>query len=78
MSDDYCAASDTAIDSLGRHYTRRGPVPQPREVVAIQRVTIRLSSHEHETAHMVASADETTLSDVIREALAEYAARRLR
>ncbi len=67
------------VDRLGREYKRPpGPKPQSPELIARHVIRVRLSTTEHSVACTIASVDETTLSDVIREALAEYASTRLR
>lgn len=71
--------SDTErIDALGRPYTRRGPAPQPRHVIAAFSTTVKLTQTERELAVCIASEDETTVSDVMRESLRWYAEARRR
>jgi hypothetical protein len=74
-SDHECGSDDTvSIDALGRRYTVK-PGPKPSGCVG-PRVTVRLSVREWEFAKVLASEDETTLADILREGLQALANRR--
>jgi hypothetical protein len=66
--------SDVASDSPTPR--RGGPRPQPRAFVASVVVFARLTPAEKVVVQSIASEDQTTISDVIRDALTEYARRR--
>lgn len=72
IQSDHRSDVEYRIDALGRPYTRRGPKPQPRSVVARHFVKVRLTENERVGLVMLASEEECTLSEVMREALLRY------
>lgn len=83
-SDGYSIASDedVRIDALGRAYRRPpGPVPQPREVVARHRIRFKVNDAERDLIVQMVNEDESTVTELMRDALellAEERARRRR
>ena len=57
---------------MGAHSDKPGPDPQPRERVSLCRVGIRMTNAERDAVFMIASEEETTLSDIVREAIVLY------
>jgi predicted HicB family RNase H-like nuclease len=64
---------DGRADSLGRIYHRApGPKPQPRHVVATQAITVYVTPTERQRAQLIASEQQVSLSQLLRDALDHY------
>ena len=57
---------------MGVYSDKPGPDPQPCNRVASQLIRVRMTTAEREAVFMIASEEETTVSDIVREAIVLY------
>jgi len=57
---------------MGAHSDKPGPDPQPKDRLSSQRVTVRMTVAERNTIVSVASEEEITINDLVRDAIALY------
>jgi len=57
---------------MGVYSDKDGPRFQPPDRVASQIIRVRLTVAEREAVFMIASEEETTMSDIVREAIVLY------
>ena len=57
---------------MGVYSDKDGPRFQPPDRVASSRIEVRLTIAERDAVFMIASEEETTMSDIVREAIILY------